>query len=755
MLTSVLLWWACQGPAPETDTVVDSAETDLSVFDDDLGRVCAADVPSLPTPPVPVRSLNLLPTSNGWISATYAVDLRGVPVRFTDGAYGRTDQAHQLSAIYDHLPQRPTATTSARDLLWDAYPGVRVDGVMTWLNNVPETSAEYLPGTGIIQVVHDVGDVRVTSHWFAPFQPGAERDLVATVEVENRGTAAPSIELFQLWNAHAGGEGVADGEAASGDGEAVIEQRSGTVFRYTPIDDAKHTAAPAGDGRNPWRRATDGGDFTDDTVSGNDVAVGFEWELGALRPGTRMSRGSVFSWGDDARTISARADALVRGRTAADLLDLESNDWNEFHAAEAPPAGLDDDELRVYRQSTAVLRMAQVRESGAGHGQILASLPPGNWNIAWPRDGAYAVVGLIHAGHQQQARDYFNFIFNGHAGDYASWLGITDYLVSACRYTGDGVEESDGASCPDGSDAGPNVELDDFGLTLWAFGEYAQRWPEDPWVAEKLPLALSGIADPLVALIDPNRDLLVPDSSIWERHWETCFPNGRKHFSYSTIQAVAGLRHAADLTGDPTYATAADRLRSGLLRDGASGGPVFFETDDCPAMASAPEELCEGCGPYDGSVIDAINHGVIRPQSSLAVGTATALRRHLQMPNGSPGFLRADDGTGTTNPYPWYDDQEWVVIDLRMAEAFAKIGEATANPRWSADAATLTDWVTANARANHDLIPELLSDGRYTSEDDNDLTRPGVDLGMEYQGAAPMCGFGPGAYILAVEAVHD
>ena len=60
-----------------------------------------------------------------------------------------------------------------------------------------------------------------------------------------------------------------------------------------------------------------------------------------------------------------------------------------------------------------------------------------------------------------------------------------------------GVEESDGAWCPDGRDAGPNVELDDFGLFLWAYGEYAERWPDDPWIAETLPAVLEGVADPL------------------------------------------------------------------------------------------------------------------------------------------------------------------------------------------------------------------------------------------------------------------
>jgi GH15 family glucan-1,4-alpha-glucosidase len=171
-------------------------------------------------------------------------------------------------------------------------------------------------------------------------------------------------------------------------------------------------------------------------------------------------------------------------------------------------------------------------------------------------------------------------------------------------------------------------------------------------------------------------------------------------------------------------------------------------------LASSPEEVCAHCGPYDASVIELVNLGVVRPDSALAKGTLRGLMDNLAMDNGSPGFLRNDDGTGTSNPYPWYDDQEWVVIDLRMASAMAAMGDALGDPVLTANAETLVDWITAQARANADLIGELLSDGVYTAEDDHDHTHLGTDAGYEAQGSVPMCGFGPGAYILALEAVH-
>ena len=207
------------------------------------------------------------------------------------------------------------------------------------------------------------------------------------------------------------------------------------------------------------------------------------------------------------------------------------------------------------------------------------------------------------------------------------------------------------------------------------------------------------------------------------------------------------------MSGDAAYSDAAERLRSGLLRSAAVNGPVLLR-GECPVLASAPEETCEGCGPLDGSVIELVAQGVVRPESTLAIGTLQALQSGLRMHSGSPGFLRNDDGTGSSNPYPWYDDQEWVVIDLRMAAAYAMVGRATGSPTYTANGEVLLDWVTANAVANAGLIPELLSDGTYTAEDDVDQFHLGADAGAEFQGAVPMAGFGPGAYILALEAVH-
>lgn len=731
---------------PETSDT--AGTTPVQPFDDDLGLSCAPQPVALGGGSVPQRSMPYLTTSNGFVTATYAIDANNVPASFTDGGSGLVSQSHKLVTFTDHLVRNPTPSTTSRDLLWDSYYGIRIDGVSTWLDTVPEDSVRYEPGTGILEIVQSVSSARITARIFAPMQMGAGRDLAMVVEVEWLGSSSAEISLVALHNAHTGGEGQASGESVTLSGGSVLETRGSDQILHTPLGGAAIIAAPAGDPANPWIRFSSGGNYDGTLISGSDVAVGFQWSA-SLQPGGSTTVGSLMSIG------SADRSAFVAGRTAEQLLEAEREDWADWHLLDDLPAGATEDERMVAAQSLAVLRMAQVREPGSGYGQILASLPPGGWNISWPRDAAYAIVGLVHGGHDAEARDALDFMIRGSASTYASWLGLSDYLISVARYYGDGTEESDLAWCQDGSEAGPNIELDDWGLFLWAYGEYASANPTDPWVDATRDAVITGVADPLIALIEPSNNLLTADSSIWERHWNECFPNGRKQFSYSSIQAVAGLREAAWLAADPIYELAANQIRSGLLRAASEGGPVVSYTSadgqQCAFIASSPEETCTGCGAYDGSVVEIINHEIVRPESSASLGTLWALQDRLAWIPNSPGFLRADDGAGSTNPWPWYDDQEWVVIDLRVASALAKVGRATGDPVLLANSEALFGWITSQARANHDLLGELLSDGIYTPEDDADRFSIGTDPGGQYQGSAPMCGFGPGAYLLALE----
>jgi hypothetical protein len=72
------------------------------------------------------------------------------------------------------------------------------------------------------------------------------------------------------------------------------------------------------------------------------------------------------------------------------------------------------------------------------------------------------------------------------------------------------------------------------------------------------------------------------------------------------------------------------------------------------------------------------------------------------------------------------------VVDLRTAIALGYAGREAQRDR-------LLEWVTAQTRANYDIMGELYCRG------EEDCPQRG-----DYRGSVPMIGFGPGAYILAL-----
>ena len=369
----------------------------------------------------------------------------------------------------------------------------------------------------------------------------------------------------------------------------------------------------------------------------------------------------------------------------------------------------DGDRAELWRMSEVILRMGQVREPGRAHGQILASLPPGNWNISWVRDMCYAIVALARSGHAQEAWDGLAFMLGAQAGFYEDYVGLP-YKISVTRYYGSGMEESDS------NENGPNVEFDGFGLFLWALGEVVAVWPQAPW-QDYWDVIRDEIADVIVALIDPSSGLIAADSSIWEVHW-----NGQqKHYAYTSLAASRGLCAAADLAG----LVGAEDRQDLYLQSSMSIRRAVSErlTDESGVIAQSYEELTSGAGYHDAATVEALGWNLVDPAGLMANAMLDALVLNLRPPSGR-GFFRNDDGG-------WYDSQEWVFVDLRASVAFRLAGRA-------AVADDLLDWVTAQSLANHGLVSELYDERT-----------------ADYQGEAPMVGFGAGAFILAARAALD
>jgi GH15 family glucan-1,4-alpha-glucosidase len=348
-----------------------------------------------------------------------------------------------------------------------------------------------------------------------------------------------------------------------------------------------------------------------------------------------------------------------------------------------------------------------VRGPGTGalrrrpEGQIVASLPFGVWNIMWARDLVYATLVLRVAGRGAAPTAALRFVLDGDAGEYASYVG-RDYLVSVTRYFGGGREESDVNA------GGPNIEWDDFGSFLLTF---ARALDDGLPVDDRVSDVKAGVADVLLSLVGDD-GLLVPDSSIWETHWEPSFESqGRQQFTYSSAMASAGLRAFGDALarrGD------VDAARYRAAGDALATAIAARLVDARGVLAACSEELTAGGAYLDAAVVEAFNTDVVRDDATIAA-TLEALEA-LRAPTG--GFIRNDAG-GT------YDTQEWIVVDLWMSKALRHAGRV-------ADADALLAHVTQIGLEELGLLPELL-DGNGRAA-----------------GAFPMMGFGAGAYLSAL-----
>ena len=634
-----------------------------------VGHVAAAPV-------APHTSYDQLVTANGWGAFVYADD------RLADG--------------FPHLYQAYDATTTTPDLLYDTYFGwTDGQGRGGWWTSVID--AGYLPGTNVLRVVRAQGDLEVTEYAFAPMALGGP-GLAQLVHVRNNGSSATlPQQVVLLSNWHVGGREEVGSVSAERWNERGV---AGVVDAWAP-------GASDVSCQDVYAAVNAGGRIGGGCAqSGDDVVPAFGWALPALAPGeerwvgalSRIDGGSAAEWG--------------AGVEPQGWLGFEEGLWELLHAEGTPPVGLSDDELVVYDQALAFLVMGQVQEPGAPYGQLPASLPLAApvgdfrhvWNITWVRDASYGAAALARAGYPDRALAALAFMAQpGMTGEWEAYVG-GPHALSVCRVYGDGSEWTD----PDAD--GPNIEYDNFGLWLWALGETEDAGAVVPDAL--VDTALDGVADVLVRLVDPNTGLLLPDSSIWERHWN----GNQQQFTYSSAWAVGGLRVAARMAearGDTRarmYQDTADRIAAAIAE---------HLVDAQGVVAASREQLATGGDYLDLAAVEVFNLDILPAVDPTFDASLAAWDAGLRVASGH-GYARNDDGS-------LYDQHEWIVMDLRLAEALRRSGRAE-------EALALETWVAETGRANDDTLPELLHPER-----------------ADFAGPAPMLGFGAGAWVLAMQ----
>lgn len=729
---------------------------------------------------VPPRSFFSLPSSNG--HGAVMVDAQAAKLVHFRERLPATEEPLLDAAGNEVWVGNQPQMVHARDLLFDAYFGLRAGGTQQWLTGAPSTSgyATAAPaatgGSGVITWQQAALGLDVTTYVFAP-RGLPHASFVMALEVKNAGTTAVSgVSAFSLHNFHLGfgrpgvrQELASNGETVVISGARDVEERGfAGVVVARPVGAVTRAAAwnpssPAA--QNAYQVVNGGGvgdlvDRTGDLGVSDDWATGFQFDVGALQPGQSAWVAVVVAHHGDpfgVATVQAWLDGFVGAKSAADLVTQERAAWGAFQQALTLPAGLSADEEAVLRQSAVVLDMAQVRERSAslrsvltndgdvrksrfplvdggaslpgevrhrGYGAVLASLPPGEWTYAWIRDGAYAAAAMATLGLTDASRDALRFYLDAEGGRFQAWnelagYSMPPYVVSLTRYVGFGVEETDFNAF------GPNLEFDGFGLFLWALRQHELRTGDTTLADARWDEVATKVADALVALVDPATGLMRKDSSIWETHW-----NGRERaWTYTSLTAARGLCDAAaiaqrrgDLARATTYRMAGQALRQAIAEK---------LTDAAGALASNREELQSGQGYFDAAVVDALAMGLFHPQGRIAQATLAALDARLKVTAG-PGWARNDDRVdhaGAVDLSPWgseYDSAEWVVTDLRGAVALQAAGQGSR-------AAQLVDWVTAHATRNALLIPETFDEGSGA-----------------WKFNAPMVGFGAGVYALAL-----
>ncbi len=472
----------------------------------------------------------------------------------------------------------------------------------------------------------------------------------------------------------------------------------GKLFRFDGIDEALLAI--------PLERA-------ERTSRGEPLAASAAWALIALENENEAER-TIRAFGRWRAGLSARE---LRYREIAQLEQWRTKPVVTFRSAQ---------ERHLWRQSEVMLRIAQSREPNRadrhGNGLIVAALPD-VYSTPWVRDMSWATMALIGMGHRAEARAALLAYFNAQpTGKMRADVSGADYQISVVRYFGNGAEEP--FFTQEGS---TNIEFDDWGEALWALGAYLAKY-KDPTLLTTAtyrgPLyetARDFIVKPLIANTEQYGDgrIVAADTSIWEERQKD-----KKHFAFSTAMAIVGLRafaQVAQRAGDEVARANATKeatlLQKGFRAAFVRGGLIHGTLE-----SGVKNDI-------DGALIPILNFGLVADPD--LVRSTVERMQLLKVASGGYRRVRSTYTDPSIFEY-WYERQEFVFVDLSLAELLRHLGR-------NAEADAMLKRIVDKAAADHDIVPEM-----YVSVPCKLF--PGK-IG-DPTGAMPMVGYGAGAYIL-------
>lgn len=447
----------------------------------------------------------------------------------------------------------------------------------------------------------------------------------------------------------------------------------------------------------------------------------------------------LYSFTDSLHTdtsVVSRSIKKIAGSKSS-LLDQEVGYMTRLFSTCSMPKNLTQKERNVTEQSIAILKMSQVADNEIfplSHGQILASVRPGLWHIAWVRDGSYAIQAMTRLGMFKEAKKGLEFMLNARSGRFKHYVykdgkdygpGV-DYQVSLTRYFGNGTEECDY------NEFGPNIEYDDFGLFLCAFSDYVTRSKDSVFYKKWNRVMCTKVADATIASMDKD-SLIKEDSGPWEHHFQN-----PKQYTFTSGVCARGLEQFARLQRKfnlpyKKYETAAGTLKEGILKHMLCENS-YIKGNKNDKLKTDPEY-------YDSGVYEIFANGLMNDKK-LFLSHMKEYDPVLRIKGDRSGYIRLN----TTDPY---ENQEWVFINLRIAQAWLLFGGKK-------EAAGLLNFVTEQAAVNNNTIPEMYSNKLQMDKVTDNFRQNDIwcncirDKDNQYIGTVPMVGYGSAAYVLTL-----
>jgi GH15 family glucan-1,4-alpha-glucosidase len=451
----------------------------------------------------------------------------------------------------------------------------------------------------------------------------------------------------------------------------------------------------------------------------------------------------LYSFTDSLHTDTAIVSKAIARLTEAkkSLLDDEVHYLQKLFSTCNVPKNLSPKERNVVEQSISFLKMAQVSDKEIfpySHGQILASLRPGLWHVAWVRDGSYAIQAMTRLGMYEEAKEGLEFMLKAPSGRYKNYIhkdgkdyGVgSDYQISVCRYFGNGNEESTNYG------NGPNIEFDNFGLFLSAFCDYIESSGDTDFYKKWNDVITTKVADVTISIMDTN-SLIREDSGPWEHYLEM-----PRQYTFTSGVCARGLEQFAMLQKQfnlpyEKYKSAAETLRQGIL--------TLMLIENRYIKGNVNDRLKTDHEYYDAGVFEIFANSLVNDKK-LFLSHMEEYDKVLRLKGERPGYIRLS----SADPY---ENQEWVFINLRIALAHLLFGQKN-------EAAKLLNHVTEQAAANYNTIPEMYSNKVQSDKVTEYFMSHDVwcncirDKDDLYIGAIPMVGYGSGAYILTLFAFY-